>query len=667
MTASTTTTAAGASCMPSAAVPANEAEVRRFLAIISNHALAVCAGNGRLQLSRVSPSDNKLRVSGRFTPHDIDGMTACACEDAAAGYNSYIELRTVRPDLPPSMRGEAADTVEVFGLAQDYDADTGKIAELPISASLITETSPGNRHNILLTERLPISDATEIGARMRALGGDHDTGTPTQPYRIAGTPNYAGPTKQKRGRYAVTPTRILEHAGTVYTGEQLRKAFPAAKRKANGDGSGHTGGNGCQRTKWEFLPDDLKNIIRNGAPEGERSDQFHHTVGWLKQLNWTADDIVVLLERFPNGIAHKYSRHLNREVDRSYEKCDEPPPSEEPKGPLIKSGADFVAGFVPPDYVLVGIVVRRYLYSLTGQTGAGKTAVMLLLAACVAQGKDFAGRITKKARVLYAAAENPDDVRMRWIALAELLNFDPSSVEVYFTEGRFNIAQMASRLQSEAEAVGGEFGLVVVDTSPAFFLGDDENNRVQMGAHARMLRSLINVVPGGPAIIANCHPTKNAASDNLLPAGGGTFLNEVDGNLICAKSDSVSELHWQGKFRGPEFAPMNFLIKTVTVDKVQDSDGRHLPVALAEWISDEGRDQMQRAALQDEDQVLELIKANPKATIASIATSMGWKYFSGEPNRSRAQRCIEKLLKAKLITKTRAGHWKPVKKREEEE
>src|ERR1700738_4900657 len=118
MTASTTTTAAGASHMPSAAIPANEAEVRRFLSIIGNHAQAVCAGNGRLQLSRVNPSDNKLRVSGRFPPHDIDGMTARACEDAAAGHNSYIEFRTVRPDLPKAIRGEAADTVGVFALVQ---------------------------------------------------------------------------------------------------------------------------------------------------------------------------------------------------------------------------------------------------------------------------------------------------------------------------------------------------------------------------------------------------------------------------------------------------------------------------------------------------------------------------------------------------------------------
>jgi hypothetical protein len=35
----------------------------------------------------------------------------------------------------------------------------------------------------------------------------------------------------------------------------------------------------------------------------------------------------------------------------------------------------------------------------------------------------------------------------------------------------------------------------------------------------------------------------------------GAFLAEIDGNLIYKKDDSAIELHWQGKFRGPDFAP----------------------------------------------------------------------------------------------------------------
>ena len=326
----------------------------------------------------------------------------------------------------------------------------------------------------------------------------------------------------------------------------------------------------------------------------------------------------------------------------------EPAPDEQQQPALrILSSAEFVKGFVPPEYVVVGLLQRRFIYSCTGQTGAGKTAIMLRLAACAAQGLIFAGRETKKVRVLYAAAENPDDVRMRWIALAQHMDFDTDKIEVFFTEGRFKISQMHAKLRAEAEKHGGDFGLVVIDTSPAFFEGDDENSRTQMGAHARLLRSLINVIPGGPTVIANCHPVKNATAENLLPAGGGSFLNEIDGNLTCAKADSISEVHWQGKFRGPEFAPMSFLIKTVTHQDLKDSDGRLIPTVIVEDLSDQAKEEIASTGRRDEDTILSLIEANPAATCQSLAIAMGWKLHGGEPNKMKAHRCIRSLKAAR--------------------
>ena len=330
--------------------------------------------------------------------------------------------------------------------------------------------------------------------------------------------------------------------------------------------------------------------------------------------------------------------------------------SSEPEAlPLIKSSAQFVAGLVPPEYVLVGVLVRRFVYSLTGQTGAGKTCVTLQLAASTALGAMFAGRLTKKCRVLYVAAENPEDVRMRWIALAEHMDFDPETIDVYFTEGTFTISKMFGKLRSDAEALGGEFGLVIIDTGPAFFEGDDENSRTQMGAHARTMRSIINTIPGGPAVVVNCHPVKNAQANNLLPAGGGTFLNEVDGNLTCAKKDSLTELHWQGKFRGPEFAPMNFLIKTVTHQNLKDSDGRLLPTVICECLTDQAQEDIAAAGRKEEDAVLALIDANPRATLAELARLMGWKLHDGSPNKVKLSRRVEALKKDKLIEVKRRG------------
>ena len=48
--------------------------------------------------------------------------------------------------------------------------------------------------------------------------------------------------------------------------------------------------------------------------------------------------------------------------------------------PLILSSAKFAEGFVPPDYVIFGLLQRRFLYSITGRTGAGKTAILLRIA-----------------------------------------------------------------------------------------------------------------------------------------------------------------------------------------------------------------------------------------------------------------------------------------------
>jgi hypothetical protein len=326
--------------------------------------------------------------------------------------------------------------------------------------------------------------------------------------------------------------------------------------------------------------------------------------------------------------------------------------------PLIKTSAEFVAGFVPPEYVVVGLLQRRFLYSNTGQTGAGKTAVTLRLAASAAMGITFAGHETKKVRVLYAAAENPDDVRMRWIALSQHMGFDINTIEVYFTQERFKISQMKDKLRAEAENFGGEFGLVIIDTSPAFFEGDDENSRAQMGAHALLLRSLIEVIPGGPCVIANCHPVKNADEKSLLPAGGGTFVNEVDGNITCAKNDSVTELHWFRKFRGPEFAPMNFLIKTVTHQDLKDSDGRLIPTVICEYLTENAKEEIATAKRKDEDEVLRMIESGLATSYRTIATAMGWKLHSGEPNKTKAERCVNNLKRGKLLTDTRSGRWK---------
>jgi hypothetical protein len=181
----------------------------------------------------------------------------------------------------------------------------------------------------------------------------------------------------------------------------------------------------------------------------------------------------------------------------------------EAQKPLIQSSGAFTSNFTPPDYLIDGLLQRRYLYSLTGRTGSGKTAIGLLMAAHIGLGKPIGKYEVDLGRVLYFAGENPDDIRMRWIAMSEQMGFDINTIPVHFIPGTFKISELIERIGREVEALGG-VQLINVDTSAAFFEGDDDNHNVQQGEHARRLRSLIDL-QGGPCVTVNCHPVKNAS------------------------------------------------------------------------------------------------------------------------------------------------------------
>lgn len=308
---------------------------------------------------------------------------------------------------------------------------------------------------------------------------------------------------------------------------------------------------------------------------------------------------------------------------------------------LIVSSKDFLAGFTPPDYLLDGILQRRFIYSMTAPTGGGKTAIALLLSALVGRGERIGSHEVEQGRVLYLAGENPDDIRMRWAAMSDQLAFDVDAIDVHFIAGTFDIPKLFGRISDEIEQIG-DVALIVVDTSAAYFQGVDENSNVQMGNHARMLRKL-TTLPGKPCVIVCCHPTKGAGNDNLLPRGGGAFIAEMDGNLVCLKKDSVVDLSCQGKFRGPDFNPIGFQLLTVTSERVKDGKGRLIPTVMVQPLTEKVRTDIEGSKRRDEDEMLVLLNTAPGGSVASMAQALCWTNKDGEPLKSRAYRALKRL------------------------
>jgi RepB DNA-primase from phage plasmid len=313
----------------------DEGTVRQFLQMHHHYAAsAINSGTdpGLLQLVRIHPDDESISVS-RYVLGDTDRMAADAIAAANAGHNVYVEGRTVRKELRGNKRGGLEDTLWVFALVADCDADKGKAGNITITPTFVVATSPGNRHCwFVLAHAVTATHAKAIGDAMRAsFGADQDTGVVTQCYRLAGTPNFPSRAKRARGRIVVEPTAIaleppdrpwedtelLAHIAVPVLDQQSGSAAPAQPV----DGPAETPPSDRITEAEATLPDDLLEIIRNGAAPGvDRSELFHKVIANLERRNWTTDAIVELFERYPDGIAEKYRGRVRQEVERSYGK-----------------------------------------------------------------------------------------------------------------------------------------------------------------------------------------------------------------------------------------------------------------------------------------------------------------------------------------------------------
>jgi AAA domain len=325
---------------------------------------------------------------------------------------------------------------------------------------------------------------------------------------------------------------------------------------------------------------------------------------------------------------------------------------------LILTLPEFLAGYIPPDYLIDGLMQQHFFYSFTGNTGDGKTAIALLLAVYVAMGGQHLGpHEVEHGRVVYIAKENATDIRQRLIGMATKIGFDPELLAEDFLviEQLDSLDKDTPRIAKEVEAFG-PVALVVIDTSAATFAGDDENNNAQMIAHAKIQRRLCDL-PGRPCVLALCHPPKNAnTKEQLVPRGGGAFLAEVDGNFTAfGHGDKLSDLHWTGKLRGPDFDKITFRFVTVYTNKLADAKGRVLPTVMAEIVTEEQAAENEEKAVFQENRLLAAMVAKPHGSLAQWADHCGWTLATtkpgeqAKPNKALAQRVMKRLMDRKFV------------------
>ena len=136
------------------------------------------------------------------------------------------------------------------------------------------------------------------------------------------------------------------------------------------------------------------------------------------------------------------------------------------------------------EWLVAGVLPAPALAMLYGDPGCGKTFTALSIALAVASGSPWLGRETRRAAVLYIAAEGVLGLKLRLRAHREKYGVPPpSTADMRFVASAIEIMNPdhVAGLLGQFKAAGFRPGLIVVDTLARVALGADENSANDMG------------------------------------------------------------------------------------------------------------------------------------------------------------------------------------------
>jgi hypothetical protein len=356
------------------------------------------------------------------------------------------------------------------------------------------------------------------------------------------------------------------------------------------------------------------------------------------------------------GAAATHARRNGYQPDEPPRQRGDPGPGGEPvekPKPNFRTLLKFCSEFRPISYAVAGLMREGSLYTLTGRTGEGKTTFLVKLALAVAtgQGERMIGRKVKKGRVAFATAENPDDLRMRFMVACFVFGIDLEVIDddILISDNRVAPEDIVDWIKKTGEA----FTLILIDTWQAFFDGKEPNNNAEAVGFTRRFRPLAKV-NGEPVVIIAAHPPKQAGDDSLLPYGGGGTLNEIDGNFTLMFDNGLYRFHWQGKIRGLPFDPLHYRIDKLDSPDVITVEGARVQMPVMFPVDEEAAEARETQTATEDAKLLKAIYDSPEGSTQNWADAAGIK-------KRRVQAKLNKLAKQRLGLRwvaNRLGKWR---------
>lgn len=644
----------------SESLQANQDTVRNFMQFITQDWNQL-DGDPKIEIRTINAA-RKVTVS-RFALDWLDDAVEHAVAMNQHKQNVYMCINPINGDAKIEAGRGAHDTDIMAAFFNFADADTdGAMQNLKAFAgpkftmSVRTGTKPFMRGHAYwqLEEPCLNLDAWKAVQKSIAasLGTDAMVVNPSRIMRVAGTVSWPNEDKTNRGYTSELVTMRTEFSTDrePVPFERMMRAFPARAEAQTSEMHIDTGQRALDRAMLEAQ-------ITQGA---DWHNNIIKLVASYVAKGLSDSEIHALTDRFTMGgyTVEDTRREVQQAIDGAREKGWTPEPAPEPVEVTpqtiqdfpIDSSESFLADLRPLEYLIDGLLPLGVTYSLTGYAGHGKTTLALQVALSVALGQPFGDRETSKGSVLILAGENPYNVKWQYAAaLAARRIKHTDKVDIHFVQNRFSMAQFSDVLKAKMQEMD-DLKLIIIDSLQAFFEGDNDNDNSQMVEMAHKIRSLCDIKQR-PAIVIIAHPAgKTPSKDNLVPRGGGAFLNEIDGNLTVWSQDAAQQtLHHSQKFRGAGFDPMEFIMQVHEFDHLTDIHGTplKLPVSRPEMATEKmTRDQDNERILEA---YLDTVDAGAPLSVRELAAQRSI-------SRWRADQIIRTAREEKLI-KRHAKTW----------
>jgi hypothetical protein len=195
------------------------------------------------------------------------------------------------------------------------------------------------------------------------------------------------------------------------------------------------------------------------------------------------------------------------------------------------------------DYLIKGLLPKRSLAMIYGESGSGKTFVVIDMLCAVALGTSWRGHRVKQAGVIYVAAEAQHSVGVRFKAYARYHGVDLSEAPIGIVPQSINL--MGGRVDrdllvkacNEMSARGFPVGLIVIDTLNRVMGGADENASDAMGTLITQVDA-IKEATGATVFIVH-----HAGKDNSRGARGHSSLRAaVDAEFEVTRTGRVRSI-----------------------------------------------------------------------------------------------------------------------------